>query len=99
MGKGHAARIHWSPEQMTRGLPAVARTIDPAWLEDARPRVDEGWSLVCEFEPPPAVQGSPSLGRVHFLADEAPHDCLRPGAWLRMFERATQQYAQVEVLD
>jgi hypothetical protein len=99
MRKVHAARIHWSTEQVRRGLPAVARTIDPAWLEAARPRIDEGWSLICEFERPPVEQGNPSVAQVHFLMNDAPLDWLRPGTWLRMFERATQQYARVEILD
>jgi hypothetical protein len=99
MRKAHEARIHWSAEQRRRGLPAVVRTIDPAWLGDARPPGEVGWNLVCEFARPPAEQGDPSLGRVHFLVDEAPHAHLRPGAWLRLFERATQQCARVEILD
>ena len=95
----HRALIHWSPQQLQQGLPATVETIDPAWLDDATPRVDEGWSLVCFFDSPPARQGSPSLARVRFLVDEAPHDRLHPGARLRLIERATQALAQVEILD
>jgi hypothetical protein len=95
----HRALIHWSPRQIERGLPAITRTIDPAWLEGATPRVDEGWSLVCSFDSPPAHQGSPSKARVHFLVDAAPHNRLRAGAQLQLFERATQELARVEILD
>ncbi|HET7584322.1 MAG TPA: hypothetical protein VFK13_05410 [Gemmatimonadaceae bacterium] len=94
MSTVHAARIHWSTEQLQQGLPAGNQTIDPVWLEAARPRIDEGWSLVCEFEQPPVQQGNPSLAHVHFALNDAPQDWLRPGTWLCMFERATQQYAR-----
>lgn len=99
MGRVHAARIHWSAGQISRGLPGVPRTIDPAWFADAGSRSEEGWSLVCDFDVPAAQQGDPSAARVHLLVDEAPHDRLRPGASLRLFERATQQHARVEILD
>jgi len=99
MERAHTARIHWSAEHVRRGLPAVARTVDPAWFGDAGPGAEEGWSLVCEFGVPPAEQGAPSSGGVYFLVAAAPHDRLRPGASLQMFERATQQRVRVEILD
>lgn len=77
----------------------MTRTIDPVCLNDARPGSDAGWSLICEFERAPVEQGNPSAAQVQFVLDEAPRDWLRPGVSLRMFERATQQYARVEILD
>jgi len=100
MRKVHAARIHWSQEQIRHGLPVITRTIDPAWFpEDHGPPVREGWSLMCEFEVPPSDQGDPSTARVQFMVDAAPHERLAPGTSLRLFERATQKYAHVEILD
>jgi hypothetical protein len=99
MATQHHARITWSTEQVRRGLPAVAEMIDPAWLADATPTIDDGWSLVCRFDSPPREQGNPSLAQVNFLADEAPHDRLKPGSALRLFERGTGSYATVEILD
>ena len=83
---------------MKRGLPSFQQTIDPAWLEGATSIHDDGWSLMCRFDVPPAEQGNPSVARVGFLLDEAPHDYLQPGARLRLFERGTSQVADVEIL-
>ena len=97
----HQALIHWSARQIERGLPTVTESTDPAWLEGATPRVDDGWSLVCRFDSTPAQQGSPSAARVHFLVDAAPHEYLRAGAQLRLYElyeRATSELARVEIL-
>jgi hypothetical protein len=99
MTKTHRALIHWSVEQVTQGFPRFHRTIDPAWLPEARPPLGDGWSLVCDFESSPSVQGSPSMAQVQFMVDEAPHDRLRPGIMLQLFERPTRRYAQVEILD
>lgn len=93
----HHARIHWSPEQLRLGLPQFTETIDPAWFADESS--GEGWSLVCTFRSTPLEQGSPSAAEVRFLVDEAPAYLLKPGIRLRLFERATQSYATVEVLD
>jgi hypothetical protein len=93
----HEARIRWSDDQVRRGLPTIERTIDPSWFIDGAS--DEGWSLVCEFRLAPREQGSPSLAHVHFAVDGAPHDRLRSGVSLRLFERETQSYATVEILN
>ena len=98
-GRVHTARIHWSPELIKLGLPEFAQTIDPAWFTDARDSYKEGWSLVCDFDVAPARQGSPSTARVRFFVEQAPHDRLRPGVSLWMFERATQKHARVEIVD
>ncbi len=91
--------IHWSSEQERLGLPEVSRGIDPAWLSGTSSKLDEGWSLSYEFNSPPLTQGNPSIARVQFLVDEAPHKQLAAGVSLWLFERATQQYANVEILD
>ena len=99
METAHSALIYWSAEQGRRGLPTTSRTVDPAWFEDGESGRQEGWSLVCEFDAPPSEQGDPSQARVRFLIPDAPHDRLRPGVRLRLFERASQQCATVEILD
>ncbi|HJU69769.1 MAG TPA: hypothetical protein VJ650_16125 [Gemmatimonadaceae bacterium] len=99
MRRAHTARILWSPEQIARGLPGFTRTIDPTHFDGADPIRDEGWSLICDFDVPPAEQDHPSTARVRFMVDWAPHERLAPGTVLWMFERATQKHARVEILD
>ena len=98
MAVEHPARITWSARHADVGLLAGAETIDPAWFSDATSKVDDGWSLACRFETPPRIQGNPSVGRVHFLVPDAPHEHLRAGTVLRLFERATGELATVEIL-
>jgi len=99
MIKEHRARIHWSDAQVERGLPAFDRTIDPAWFVEPGRGSEEGWSLMCDSDAPPAHQGSPSIARVKFLVAEAPHERLVTGTRLDLFERGTWQRARVEILD
>ncbi len=94
----HTARITWSDELVRRGLPTVTHSIDSSWLE-SDPKGADGWSLVCRFDIPPREQGNPSIARIRFLVDEAPHDGLQPGRYLRLFERWTQGFARVEIID
>src|SRR5262245_534836 len=98
MPSAHLAEIEWSSDQVESGLPSFERSVDPAWFWEEAPRSTDGWSLVCEFIAPPSQQGNPSRASVHFAVDVAPHDRLRAGALLRMFERATRQYATVRIL-
>lgn len=99
MSRDHLAQITWSAAQVRAGLPVVTETIDPAWLPDTGATTNEGWSLVCRFAAPAAEQGNPSRARVHFLVPDAPHDHLRPGALLSLYERATNMRATVEILE
>jgi len=99
MKKEHRARVTFSPDQVKVGLPGVTKTTDPAWLEGTSRGRDEAWSLICQFDRPPQMQGNPSLATVQFLVPDAPHERLQPGAKLHLFERATQQLATVEILD
>jgi hypothetical protein len=94
----HQASIRWSTEQERQGLPAFSRTTDPVWLVDEIPKQDEGWSLMCDFDSPPVVQGNPSNARVRYLMPNAPHR-LVPGLRLQLLERGTSRYADVEILD
>jgi len=99
MSHDHQAEITWSPALVEKGLPTQLETIAPAWFWDDQPRTREGWSLRCAFEPSPREQGNPSRARVRFTMDAAPHDRLRPGVTLRLFEPTSLQYATVRLLD
>ena len=98
MSQEHDARVHWSAAQVARGLPSVERSIDPAWFLEPGPGSGGAWSLKYEFATPPMAQGNPSTARVAFMVADAPHERLRPGVWLELFERATQERARVEIL-
>jgi hypothetical protein len=95
----HSALIHWSAEHLSAGLPHFTTTIDPAWFVERDLAHDEGWSLSCDFDEPPAIQGNPSRARVRFRVANAPHSRLHTGVTLQLFERATGRYARVEILD
>jgi hypothetical protein len=80
------------------GLPDARDMMDPAWPVDSAPGSGEAWSLALRFDPTPRAQGSPSEGYARFAFDNAPEDWLSEGRVLHLFERATGQYARVEVL-
>jgi hypothetical protein len=92
------ARVTWSNEQVALGLPRTSRVVDPAWFIPSQGG-EEGWSLVCDFDPAPVDQGNPSLASVHFMVDGAPVQRLQPGVTLRILERATQKFARIEILE
>ena len=94
----HQASIRWSVAQQRQGLPTFMHTTDPTWRIDEVPKQDEGWSLMCNFESPPADKGNPSIARVRYLMPNAPHR-LGPGLRLQLYERGTGRYAEVEILD
>lgn len=94
----HRARIMWSPELLQLGLPAISEITDPSWFDGTDPRNGESWSLVCRFDLPANQQGNPTYARVRFLMDAAPHERLKPGVVLQLFERATKGHARVEIL-
>ena len=94
----HRARITWSAQQVSEGLPAINKITSPSWFTEPGPGSDEGWSLVCLFDTPPSEQGNPSTARVEFLVGEAPHERLKPRAILRLFESGTHE-ARVEILE
>ena len=94
----HRARFIWSDAQVRYGLPSDTEATESSWFEDA-PEDSQRWTLVCHFDGSPGEQGNPSIGRVHFLVDDAPHDRLVPGARLRLYERTTFTHGRVEILD
>jgi len=52
---------------------------------------------MCSFDSSPLAQGNPSIAEVRYLMPDAPP--LIPGLRLRLFERGTSQFADVEILD
>ena len=99
MHRKHKAVVTWSASQLHKGLPEISELTDPAWMTTPQAPDSEGWSVTCEFSSSPCEQGNPSQALVAFLVDDAPHDLLVPGAVLRLFERDTADFAQVEILD
>jgi len=63
---------------------------DEEWLRSA-------WSVVLDFDRPPAEQGSPSSARARFLADEAPEDWLQPGRKFELYE-GRRKVADVQIV-
>lgn len=94
----HRARVQWSPRRVRQGLFDRKEVIAPAWLSDAIPQQEEGWSLVLRFDRTPLEQGNPTMAFVHFFVENAPHDRLRTGAVLRLFEELPGSLATVEIL-
>jgi hypothetical protein len=99
MSAAHRAKIAWSQQQIERGLPPLLELVDPAWFLGTDPSSDASWSLRCQFDVAPSRQGNPSDARVQFLVDAAPHERLKPGVVLELFERSTQARARVEIID
>ena len=99
MKRTHTAKIHWSEACERHGLSSRTRAIDPAWFSAPGVGSEEGWSLVCDFDAPASTQGNPSIARVQFMVEEAPHERLVPAATLQLFEPATGSRARVEILD
>jgi len=68
------------------------------FAEGAPPWPDETWSLTCDFDVPPAEQGSVGVAQVRFLAPAAPEDRLKPGTKLWLYE-GPSLVATAEILD
>lgn len=94
----YPCRVYWTPrEHGGRDEPfaGVWYSTSAKFPEQTNWQVD-GWSVVLEFETPPSEQGSPSIGKVSFLVDEAPDEWLFPGQIFEMYE-GKRMTAKVEV--
>ena len=79
----HPVKVYWCDAQSggRASLPAVNQYITISRFPDDEDSWPDGaWSIVANFDSPPAEQGSPSVGRAHFLVEAAPSERLRPGA-------------------
>jgi hypothetical protein len=85
------ATITWVPpaEGGRSSLPTGERCVTVArFPKDGDRWHEEAWSVVLEASPPPAEQGSPTIGTARFLADDAPQERLRPGRSFELYEGA-----------
>jgi|SRR5687767_3455801 len=96
------ALIHWT-EAAAGGrpsLPTGTRYVAPSrWYPEDGPTWPPAdvWSVYIDFETPPANQGNPSIGMVHFPSSEAPHDRLQVGRSFDLYEGA-RKVARVELV-
>ena len=92
-------RVHWVPADQggRTTLPTGNTYSTVARFPEDTHWPEEAWSIVLESVPSPAEQGSPSIGKVRFLVDEAPQERLRIGRSFDLYEGA-RRVATVEVL-
>jgi hypothetical protein len=94
------AKVMWlSPSEGGRAsLPDGTRYVTISKFPDDGPRWPDGaWSVVLDFDQPPSLQGTPSLGRASFLVENAPQDRLRPGTRFDLHE-GLRKVATVELV-
>ena len=100
MSKSALAKVHWVPSEEggRTSLPAGKKyaTIS-RFQEDTGAWLQEAWSIVLEFDEPPATQGNPSMARARFLAEQAPVDRLKPGRAFELYE-GDKKVAMVEIV-
>lgn len=78
------AVVEWSAAHISAGLPDAARWVHPAHILPLSTPASDMWSLICEFEPTPLVQGTPSLARVRFAFETGPP--LSSGTQLALYD-------------
>ena len=94
------AKVHWltQGERGAGRLPASLQYIGIGRFDEDGPSWPDGaWSVVCRFDEPPAEQGSPSVARVRFMVDGAPHERLVPGRRFGLYEGPTR-VAEIELV-
>ena len=80
------AVIEWSKKHVKAGLPSGPQWIQPAHFVIPDPPTDDRWSLICDFDPPPSAQDTPTLTRVRFLAGTAPTHLLISGTQFALYD-------------
>lgn len=100
MKKSVRAKVHWIPPDKggRTALPAGQHytTVSRFQEDDERWR-QEAWSIVLEFDEPPAKQGNPSMARARFLVEAAPIERLKPGCAFELYE-GKKCVATVEIM-
>jgi hypothetical protein len=99
MQRERRGSVEWSREQVAKGLPDFLSTTDPVWLAAPSSTDSEGWSVRCRFETSPRMQGNPSVVFLAYVSPEAPRDVWHTGTRLYLFERGTQRFAIVTLLE
>lgn len=96
----HNAKVTWLSEALggRKTLPPVGQYITLTRFPADTIWPDGAWTVVLDFEPPAAVQGSPSQAMVRFLVESAPVERLMSGAIFELYE-GLQKVATVAVID
>ena len=101
MSESVLAKVHWIPPEKggRMALPTGKQYATVSrFQEDAESWLQKAWSMVLEFDEPPAKQGSPSMARARFLVASAPVDRLKPGCEFKLYEGA-KCVATVEIIE
>jgi|SRR2546429_1042402 len=97
----HDAKVVWVtvPGKSRPFLPSKERYIGIGrFPEDGPTWPDGAWSVVLQFDQPPAEQAEgPMLAKVRFLVEEGPHERLQPGVRFSVHQALTK-VAEVEVI-
>ncbi len=100
MSKSVLAKVHWIPaEEGGRATLPTGKQYSTVsrFKKDASTWWQEAWSIVLEFDQPPADQGNPSVATARFLVENAPVDRLQPGCAFELYE-GKKKVAIVEVI-
>jgi hypothetical protein len=100
MGKSVLAKVYWVPPEeggrtflpSGKNYSTIAR-----FPEDSGTWLQAAWSIVLEFDDPPAAQGNPSMAKARFLAGQAPVDRLKPGRAFALYE-GNKKVAMVKIV-
>lgn len=94
------ARLEWTAERRRRSLPASPVYIHPARFRDGGPPWldDDTWSVACELPRALASEAPSALVTVGFQSGAAPHDRLRPGVSLWLYE-GPECAARIEIIE
>ena len=95
------ARVRWlsKTEGGRTSLPGGERYVTIGRFPEEGPGWPDGaWSVVIDFETPPAEQGNPSVGTASFLMEAAPQERLEQGTHFELYE-GLSKVADVELLD
>ena len=93
------AKVNWlsANEGGRSALPDTRRYVTISrFPDDGSNWPDGAWSVVLDFETPPSEQGSPSIGEVSFLMENAPQGRLGVGQRFDLYE-GLRRVAFVEV--
>lgn len=99
MGAIAPVRVKWAPKSESGfDVPPAGRRFCgiSRFPEDEKQWSNGGWTVVIEFDRPPAEQGPTAEGVAHFLREEAPHERLSRGGVFELYT-LKKRVAEVEV--
>jgi len=100
MGTSVVAKVQWvAPEEGGRTSLSTGKKYSTIarFPEDTGTWLQEAWSIVLEFDKPPAAQGNPPMAKAQFLAGKAPVDRLKPDRAFELYE-GKKKVAMVEIV-